>query len=382
LDSPPSSLGACSFILSSFFLWRTYPLYPILYEQNRYARWLTTIGDKIGVSGRTHEDYSALRFTSIKDHAGFVLIPPAAPDLVIGSIKTYADKAGVKPETIIGYWFGDSPEEQPVQENEVVVMNMHGGGYIFGTAHPNDPTANIPKGMVSYGKQTGTINRALSIEYRLSVSHPFKPSGQFPTALLDALSGYAYLLSQGFKPHNILFSGDSAGGNLVNALTRYLIDANLPSIPPPSGLILTSPWADMSMQHYRPGGSSETNSASDYLGNSTLGNYALIGFIGPHSPREYLHNLYMSPASPFLPKDVQPFDKRWPRTMIICGGAEVMLDEIKSLRYVMETGGAQVRWLEVEDAVHDFFAIPGFSKHSKLAFEAIVEWVKAGKEYM
>lgn len=258
-------------------------------------------------------------------------------------------------------------------------MNMHGGGYILGTAHPSDLTANMPKGLVRCGKQTGTISRVLSIEYRLAVSHPFEPSGHFPTALLDALSGYAYLLSLGFKSHNILFSGDSAGGNLANALTRYLLEANLPSIPPPSGLILASPWSDMSMQHYQPGGSSDTNLASDYLGQSSLGGYALIAFIGPHSPREYLHNPYISPASPFL--HAQPFDKRWPRTMIICGGAEVMLDEIKSLRHAMETGGVEVKWLEVEDAVHDFFAIPGFSKQSKLAFEAVVQWVKEGKEH-
>jgi acetyl esterase/lipase len=325
-----------------------------------------------------HEDYSVLQLPDIKDHTGFVLIPGAAPDLVVGSIKAYAEKAGVRPETIIGYWFGGSVEERPVREGEVVVMNMHGGAYILGTAHPKDVTAIIPKGLVSYGTQTGTINRVLSIEYRLSATHPFQPCGQFPTALLDALSGYTYLLSQGFKPQNILFSGDSAGGNLANALTRYLIDANLPSIPPPSGIILTSPWSDMSMQHYRPGGSSDTNSDSDYIGNSTLGNYALVGFIGPHDPREYLYNPYISPASPFLPKEVPLFDKRWPRTMIICGGAEVMLDEIKSLRYAMEAGGVEVKWLEVEDAVHDFFIVPGFSKHSKPAFEEIVQWVKEG----
>lgn len=361
-------------------LWITYLQCPISYEKNRFTRWLSTIGGRIGVEGRTHKDYSVIPLPSVKDHTGFVLIPPAASDLVVGSIKGYADKAGVRPETIIGYWFGDSLEERPVQEGEVVVMNMHGGAYVLGTAHPKDGTANIPKGLVSYGNQSGAITRVLSIEYRLSASYPFKPSSPFPTALLDALSGYTYLLSQGFKPHNILFSGDSAGGNLAIALMRYLIEYNLPSMPPPSGLILTSPWSDMSMQHYRPGGSSDTNYASDYLGSSSLGNYALVGFLGPHNPQEYLYNPYMSPASPFLANEVQLFDKRWPRTMIICGGAEMMLDEIKSLRHAMEAGGVEVKWLEVEDAVHDFFAIPGFSKHSELAFKEVIQWVNEGKE--
>ena len=348
-------------------------------EQNRYMRWLMVIGEKTGISGRTHEDYSLLRLSSIKDDAGFVLIPPAASALVVGSIKSYADKAGVRPETIIGYWFGDSPEKQPVQEDEVVVMNMHGGAYVFGTAHPKDMTASIPRGLIRHGKRTGTISRVLSIEYRLASSHPFESTGQFPTALLDALSGYTYLLAQGFKPHNILLAGDSAGGNLASALTRYLLDADLPSLAPPAGLVLTSPWADLSMQHYRRGGSSETNAACDYLGGTALGVYALVAFLGAHSPRELLHNPYLSPASPFLPRDVRPFDARWPRTMIVCGGAEVMLDEIRSLRHAMETGGVAVTSLEVEDAVHDFVAVPGFSKQAELAFGAIVQWVKEGK---
>lgn len=132
-------------------------------------------------------------------------------------------------------------------------------------------------------------------------------------------SGYTYLLSPGFKPHNILsfFFWRLIAVNLSNALTRYLTDVNLPSVPPPSGFILTSPWPDMSIQHYRSRGSSDTNYASGIA--LVLGNYALDGFIGSHSPLGYLYNSHMSPESLLLPKEVCPLDRRWPRTMIICG---------------------------------------------------------------
>jgi len=330
------------------------------------------------VAEREHQDYSKIPLHRIKDHPNIVLIPPSPPHLVIGDIKTYADKANVKPEAIIGYWFGKTPQEDAVRSEEVVVMNMHGGAYVFCTAHPNDITATIPKELVAYGKKSGTIDRVLSIEYRLSSTHPYKSSGQFPSAILDALSGYVYLLSLGFKPQNIIFSGDSAGGNLVLAVTRYLIEANHPDIPVPTGgLLLTSPWSDMSLQHNRPGGTSETNYESDYLGSlSDVEFYALVAFIGVHDPREYLHNPYMSPASPFLPQGLKAFDQRWPRTIIFAGGGEMMLDEIRSLKHAMIEGGVEVTWCEMEDAVHDFFLCPIFEEHSRKGFEAVVEWLK------
>ena len=331
------------------------------------------------MTGREHQDYSKIPIDHIKDHHSFVLIPPAPSHLVVGDISTFADKANVKPEMIVGYWFGKTPAEEAVRPEEVVVMNMHGGGYVFSTAHPGDITAAIPKDLFAHGKKSGTIDRILSIDYRLSSMHPFKPGGQFPSAILDALSGYIYLISLGFQPQNIIFSGDSAGGNLALAITRYLIEAKHPELPVPTGgLLLVSPWADMSLQHNRPGGTSETNSESDYMGGLlNVEYYALMAFIGVHDPREYLHNPYMSPASPFLPHNVKVFDQRWPRTIIFAGGGEMMLDEIKSLKYVMLESGVEVTWCEMEDAVHDFFLCPPFEEQSRKGFEVVVEWLKA-----
>jgi acetyl esterase/lipase len=340
--------------------------------------WLLDTNSAVGVDARDHQDYSKLPLDRIKDHPNFVLIPPAPSHLVIGDIKTFADKANVKPETIIGYWFGRTPEDEVVKPEEVVVMNMHGGAYIMCSAHPSDITAILPKELLAYGNKSGTIDRILSIDYRLSSMHPFKPNGQFPSAVLDALSGYIYLISLGFRPQNIIFSGDSAGGNLVLAITRYLVEANHPDLPVPGGLLLTSPWSDMSLQHNRPGGTSETNYESDYFSSFlNVEYYALMAFIGVHDPHEYLYNPYISPASPFLPHGLKVFDQRWPRTMIIAGGGEMMLDEIKSLSHAMLEGGVDVTWCEMEDAVHDFFCCTFFEEHSRKGLEAVVEWLKA-----
>ena len=48
-------------------------------------------------------------------------------------------------------------------------------------------------------------------------------------ALIDALAGYNYLVNTvGFHPTRIILEGDSAGGNLALALTRYLLEHRNP----------------------------------------------------------------------------------------------------------------------------------------------------------
>src|ERR1700761_3432495 len=114
----------------------------------------------------------------------------------------------------------------------------------MGTAHPSTPTSNITRLLLTHSP-TSTLRRTFAVEYRLSTSYPLPTSGQVPSAILDGAAGYAYLLSLGFLASNISILGDSAGGNLALALVRYLIEEQMPNLPPPRGLILHSPWADL-----------------------------------------------------------------------------------------------------------------------------------------
>ena len=78
----------------------------------------------------------------------------------------------------------------------------------------------------------------------------------FPTALVDAIAGYDYLVNDvGYIPESIIIEGDSAGANLALALTRYLLENKLSNIPPPGGLVLVCPWTDLGLSHIKPGSS-------------------------------------------------------------------------------------------------------------------------------
>jgi len=63
---------------------------------------------------------------------------------------------------------------------------------------------------------------ALVFDYALAPEHPF------PEGLNDSMAAYRYLLAEGIKPSNIVFAGDSGGGNLVFSTLLSLKDKGIP----------------------------------------------------------------------------------------------------------------------------------------------------------
>lgn len=71
--------------------------------------------------------------------------------------------------------------------------------------HPSSPPASIGRGLL---KHAGSIQRAFSLEYRLSRGAPYEARNSFPAALLDALACYQYLVKTvGFAPEDIILEG-------------------------------------------------------------------------------------------------------------------------------------------------------------------------------
>jgi acetyl esterase/lipase len=218
---------------------------------------------------------------------------------------------------------------------------------------------------------------AFAVEYRLSSAHPLPERFPFPTALLDSISGYYYLVEEiGYEPSDIILVGDSAGGNLALALCRYLVEhkgslgAKLPA--PPGSLLLLSPWADVSDSHDLPGSSILTFDM-DFL-NSEHVFYSKVAFLGPFGLGFAALNRYISPAS--LHPSVQAHFRGFPRTFIVAGAVEMLLDQIQTLRrkMVSEMGEGEVTYFEAPDAVHDYLI---FDKHPhrSATYNAITTWL-------
>jgi len=148
---------------------------------------------------------------------------------------------------------------------KTTVLYLHGGAYYLMDPATYRPTtkklAKLTKG------------RCLSVRYRLAPQNPF------PAALLDALVSYLTLLypppesfHEAVESKDVVFAGDSAGGNLCLVLLQVILELRRQDlkilwngkqrdVPVPAGLALSSPWADLTSSSTSCG----TNGGTDYL---------------------------------------------------------------------------------------------------------------------
>lgn len=226
---------------------------------------------------------------------GLLASVPVAPDL-----KVEAAQAGGVP----GLWI-----DAPGVRQDRVMLYLHGGGYISGSAKGYRPLVG------ELGRATKV--RALAIDYRLA------PEDPFPAAVDDAVSAYRSLLDGGISAKSIVFAGDSAGGGLVVTVMMAARDAG---VPLPAAGVSISPWLDLECT----GASATTKAASDLAlnakalrqaGRSYRGATSGDGRGGQLAPL----NADLSRLSPLL---------------IQVGSAEILLDD--STRLAARAGAANV----------------------------------------
>ncbi|KIJ38888.1 hypothetical protein M422DRAFT_32962 [Sphaerobolus stellatus SS14] len=315
----------------------------------------------------------------------FVWIPGLREDFIQGELKEYADKAGVKPSRVPGYWqykVGTLTESvEPPKDGEKVVYHAHGGALYLGSAHPKDATARIPRGILKHSKR---VQRTFAVDYRLCASEPFVPEHPFPSAILDFIAGYRYLLDLGFTPENIIFAGDSAGGNLCLAAARYIIRTPQAGIPVPGGLLLFSPWGDLATTHTDEDSSVIKNMHSDMFiakrpaGRKGFAGYAVRSYLGKAFEwKDAETNPYLSPSSKHV-EGLEGMFKDFPKTYILAGEAERILDDSKILAERMSADNTEYEWIKLdiaEDEIHDFVAFPWCEPARTQALTRICAWI-------
>ncbi|KAI5474844.1 endoplasmic reticulum protein [Pseudohyphozyma bogoriensis] len=278
-------------------------------------------------------------------HTRGIVIDPAPKELVRGILRT-AEAEGVGAVKTVAYIYGkdrDGDGVMKVDEGEKVVLFLHGGALLVGNAGEDYSTAQIPKELL---KRT-TISSILSVDYRKI------RDGPFPAALIDCFTAWHYLTrTVGIAPDRIILAGDSAGGHLCLALTRYLRDEFLEC---PNSMLLYSPWTDMSYdlgpKHDRLRLASDN---VDYLNRDALQPYIAIRLLSL-SPISLLDGPYLSPASPTIPaKDLPGIFKDFPPTFLTAGGVEALLANIRETARRMELAGMDFVYDEQPDAIHNY----------------------------
>ncbi|KAH8798570.1 hypothetical protein DL96DRAFT_1781429 [Flagelloscypha sp. PMI_526] len=179
---------------------------------------------------------------------------------------------------------------------------------------------------------------------------PFNVVYPFPTAFVDCLSGYNCLVYEvGYREENILVVGDLADRNLALALDP-------PKLKQPGTLLLLSPWVDLSDSHTTLGSSILTNSASDYDIYEPSPSWPQTAYLQPHGYGIADFNEYISPASLLLGVRSQVVGsyRGWPKTCLAAGGADLLFDEIRTLKEDMGNDmGKDLLDIERKDASYD-----------------------------
>ncbi|EIW83237.1 hypothetical protein CONPUDRAFT_136340 [Coniophora puteana RWD-64-598 SS2] len=278
------------------------------------------------------------------------------PDQIHGNIAQWAENAKVQPVRIPVYWMDQSGLDisigEALQPNEKILYRMHGGCYVALSAHPDSPIAPLSKGFL---ESYEPFRRAFAIEYRLSTTSPHPPTNHFPTARRKSRPR-SHPLSRRAEAHR------GAG--------------NVP--PPPSALILMSPWTDLGDSHDGPNTSMETRKHCDSLG-AIPGrlDYAKKAFLGPFGKDFAELNPYISPGSlASFPSFVG-----FPKTFINAGGAEIFLDQIRKLgdRMVADMGEGDspgtVRYYEAPEGIHVYPGYEWFEPERSETLRRIASWL-------
>jgi acetyl esterase/lipase len=165
------------------------------------------------------------------EQARFTTIHPARADRYQGVTMSNFE---IRPETIGGTWYPNRPTNANAAGD--VVLHLHGGAYVVGSGRTDD-AGFAAKTMIA----NSTAAHVFCPQYRLASN----PGGKFPAALQDAITSYLYLVDTlRISPKRIVVSGDSAGGNLVLALLRYMHDNPEAGLPQPGCAWLWSPWTN------------------------------------------------------------------------------------------------------------------------------------------
>ncbi|OJT08233.1 hypothetical protein TRAPUB_870 [Trametes pubescens] len=241
--------------------------------------------------------------------------------------------------------------ESVAGEVPLIGIFLHGGGYCHMSAHEGSSPSQIPSRLM----RDKTFTEIHAVEYRLLQHAPF------PAAVQDAAAVYAHIVRRHQRQRSgkdsssrttssthvedqetdrkgneiidylsasntdyqaqardrkenedirarvadmkantackIVLIGDSAGGNLVLALARWIRDEGV--LPPPEALLLLSPSCDPS--HAFPDTPSSyvprPHADTDYLVDTPEPRALLQRTFLGHNPLETMHSPYVSPAS-------------------------------------------------------------------------------------
>lgn len=222
------------------------------------------------------------------------------------------------------------------------LLYLHGGGYTLGSPATHRALASH---LASAAQAVVAVP-----DYRLAPEHPY------PAALDDALAVYQALVER-YRADSVALAGDSAGGGLALSLALAIRDRGL---PPPAGLVLISPWVDLSLsgETLRSLCDADPMLTEHWLRDAGT---AYRGTLEARDPR-------VSPLFANL--------RNLPPMLVQVGSDEILLSDAERLAQAAQDAGADLR-LEVETGLwHDYQMHAGLLRASDAAIGRIAKFLQ------
>jgi len=140
-----------------------------------------------------------------------------------------------------------TPKTIPAKNRNRLLVNVHGGGYVFGPGESGTLEAITMAGFSEM--------KVISIDYRMPPDHPY------PAAMDDAMAVWKAVVKLE-KPARIALFGTSTGGAMTLAMVQR---SKAEGLPLPAAIAPGTPWSDL------------TKSGDTYFTNELLDN-ALGGY--------------------------------------------------------------------------------------------------------
>ena len=230
----------------------------------------------------------------------------------------------------------------PESQDSRVVLYLHGGGYLFGSARTH-------RVMLAHLARAAKA-RVLALDYRLAPEIPF------PAPVEDSVSAYRWLLSQGIAPEKMVIGGDSAGGGLAIAAMVALRHIGEPM---PAAGVCISAWADMEAT----GHSYTTNAEAD----PSVSKERILMIAG----------VYMDGKDPKAPlaSPIHADLTGLPPLLLQVGSIEVLLDDSTMLKARAKEAGVPVEMEVWDDMPHVWHHYAPILPEARKAIGRIGEFV-------
>ena len=255
------------------------------------------------------------------------------------SIGKIVEKLGVMVEatTIAGVSaFIVTPPSIPAKNANRLVVNTHGGGYLF-----NPGRASLLEPAVIAA--TCGI-KVIEVDYRMPPDHPF------PAASDDAFAVWKAALEMA-PPANIAITGGSAGGGLaLSTVLRCMQEG----VTLPAAVAVQTPWCDLA-----PVG--DSLKVHEWIDNILI-TYDAVGAKGA-----MLYAAGQDIANPLLSPLRGKFEG-FPPTMLVSGTRDLILSQTVLLHCKLRQAGVTADLHLMEGASHFTYFIEPFAPESQHIF--------------